>query len=441
MSHLRYWCVLVLTVCLWAGGAIVVAAIPDTPTATPPPSAEGPQIEHIVVAGESLSLIARRYGISIDALQTANGLTDPDRLAVGQRLIVPGIALPTATPTPAALVDAERFTAIHVVTPGESLSRIAARYGTTTAELAEVNGLSNPDHLTVGQRLLVPGDSDAAIQVGSNSERLPWPFTAFELRSATPYQGDTVLVWVETAEDAQDVVVTGNFEGQEIRFAHQAHTHWGLLAIHPMAAVGPYEVRVQASASDKTPTSIVGHLRVRAGSFDVEHIIIPPSKANLLDAELIRIEREKLGQALELTDALPLWRGLFIYPAGEAVISSGFGTRRSYNGGPATGFHEGLDFDVEEGQPVMAAADGWVVMAEPLTVRGNAILIDHGLGVHSGYWHLSEINVTVGQRVKASEIIGKAGSSGLSTGPHLHWEIRIGQINVNPVQWTRQGFP
>jgi len=148
-----------------------------------------------------------------------------------------------------------------------------------------------------------------------------------------------------------------------------------------------------------------------------------------------------LGQALEVTDPLPLWHGLFIYPAGDAVISSEFGTRRSYNGGPATSFHEGLDFDVDEGEPVMAAADGRVAMAEPLTVRGNAILIDHGLGVHTGYWHLSEVNVAVGQQVKAGEVIGKAGSSGLSTGPHLHWEIRIGQINVNPVQWTRQTFP
>ncbi len=440
MSHLRYWCVLVLTVSLWAGGVLAAAANPDTPVETPPPSAEGPQIEHIVAAGESLSLIARRYGLSTTALQTANGLADPDRLIVGQRLIIPGVALPGATATPAA-PDAGRFTAIHVVTAGESLSRIAARYGATTAELAAVNGLENPDRLIVGQRLLVPGDSDSAIEVGSNADSLPWPFTAFELRSPNPSQGDTVLVWVETAEDAEDVAVKGNFEGQEIRFAHQGRTHWGVLPIHPMAAVGPYEVRVQASASGQAPTSVVGHLRVRAGGFDVEHITIPPGKANLLDPELIRIEREKLGQALEVTDPLPLWHGLFIYPAGDAVISSDFGTRRSYNGGPATSFHEGLDFDVDEGEPVMAAADGRVAMAEPLTVRGNAILIDHGLGVHTGYWHLSEVNVAVGQQVKAGEVIGKAGSSGLSTGPHLHWEIRIGQINVNPVQWTRQTFP
>ena len=428
MSHLRKWCVVIWAIWLCAGTVLPARANPETPPE------DG---VHVVVVGETLLVIARQYGVSVADLQEANGLDDPNRLAIGQRLIIPGFAQPTAAPTLAPEVT-NKFKATHVVVAGESLSRIAARYGTTTAELAEVNGLANPNQLLAGQRLLVPGDVGNVTQVGLDEQAMPWPFASFELRSPEPVQGDTVMVLVETVEEAE---LKGSFEGQEIRFAHNGRSHWGLLPIHPMADVGPYDVKVQATVPGKEPVSIVGQVWVKAGGFDVEDITIPPDKTSLLDRELIRVEREKLGQALETTDVLPLWRGFFAYPITDPVVSSEFGIRRSYNGGPATSYHEGLDFDASAGDLVMAAADGRVVMAEPLTVRGNAILVDHGLGVHTGYWHLSEINVTAGQEVKAGDVIGKVGSSGLSTGAHLHWEIRIGQINVNPVQWTRQVFP
>ena len=392
---------------------------------------------HVVASGDTLWSIAVRYGVSVASLQQANEITDPGRIFVGQRLSIPA-AGNSGRQGGETSVNQNRFTAVHVVAGGETLNGIAARYGTTGAELAKANSISNPNRLTVGQRLAVPGDSGSVIHVGFDAVTLPWPFTGLEMRSPEPVQGDTVLVRVETSESA---MVTGSFEGQSIIFSDQGNVHWGLIPIHPMAALGPYEVWIKAVVPDHEPVSIVGQLRVVAGDFEVEDITLPPEKNNLLDAELIAAERKKLAGALEITEALPLWTGLFTYPVPDPLISSEFGTRRSYNGGPATSYHEGLDFDTEAGDPVTAVADGRVVLAEQLTVRGNSILLDHGMGVHTGYWHLSEINVAAGQDVKTGDVIGHVGSSGLSTGPHLHWEIRIGQINVNPKQWTRQVFP
>ena len=74
-------------------------------------------------------------------------------------------------------------------------------------------------------------------------------------------------------------------------------------------------------------------------------------------------------------------------------------------------------------------------------MRGNAVIIDHGLGVHTGYWHLSSIKVKPGQMVKPGDLIGLVGTTGLSTGDHLHWELRIGDVPVNPLVWTRRSFP
>ena len=75
------------------------------------------------------------------------------------------------------------------------------------------------------------------------------------------------------------------------------------------------------------------------------------------------------------------------------------------------------------------------MLAEPLAVRGNAVIIDHGQGVFSGYWHMSEINVTPGVQVAVGDVLGLVGNTGLSTGAHLHWELRIGGVAVDAMQF------
>jgi murein DD-endopeptidase MepM/ murein hydrolase activator NlpD len=82
-----------------------------------------------------------------------------------------------------------------------------------------------------------------------------------------------------------------------------------------------------------------------------------------------------------------------------------------------------------------------VVFTGLKTVRGNATIIDHGWGVYSGFWHQSEILVQVGQKVETGDIIGKVGGTGRVTGPHLHWEIWVNGIQVNPLEWLQEPFP
>ncbi|HWQ28535.1 MAG TPA: M23 family metallopeptidase, partial [Dehalococcoidia bacterium] len=109
-------------------------------------------------------------------------------------------------------------------------------------------------------------------------------------------------------------------------------------------------------------------------------------------------------------------------------------------GGPVTDYHHGTDFLAQEGDPVYASADGVVAFAGPLSVRGNSVIIDHGMGVFSAYHHLSQIDVTRGQAVVAGQQVGRAGSTGLATGPHLHWEIAVRGVNVDPVLWTYEAY-
>jgi murein DD-endopeptidase MepM/ murein hydrolase activator NlpD len=124
-----------------------------------------------------------------------------------------------------------------------------------------------------------------------------------------------------------------------------------------------------------------------------------------------------------------------------APVTSPFGSRRSYNGGALQAIHAGTDFAALPGAAVYAPAAGVVALAEPLTVRGNAVIIDHGWGIFTGYWHLESLNVRAGALVQTGDVIGTVGSSGRSTGPHLHWELFVQGVQVDPLQWTKQSFP
>lgn len=118
----------------------------------------------------------------------------------------------------------------------------------------------------------------------------------------------------------------------------------------------------------------------------------------------------------------------------DATLSSGFGMRRDPISGNAE-FHSGIDFSANEGTPVYSTADGVIKWAERKSGTGNTVVISHGYDYTSLYSHLSKINVTQGQKVKRGEIIGRVGSTGKSTGPHLHYEVNFKGEVQNPVNY------
>jgi murein DD-endopeptidase MepM/ murein hydrolase activator NlpD len=123
-------------------------------------------------------------------------------------------------------------------------------------------------------------------------------------------------------------------------------------------------------------------------------------------------------------------------------VSGYFGEQRSFDGGPVQGHHGGTDLAAKEGTPIYAANDGVVVLAERVLQRGNLVVIDHGGNVFSAYGHMTAFVVVNGDSVARGQLIGYVGSTGLSTGPHLHWEIAIGGFVVDGLRWLdgSQGF-
>jgi murein DD-endopeptidase MepM/ murein hydrolase activator NlpD len=118
-------------------------------------------------------------------------------------------------------------------------------------------------------------------------------------------------------------------------------------------------------------------------------------------------------------------------------LESGFGGRRNPFGGSGYEFHSGQDIDAPPGTPVVAGASGTVIFTGWQNGYGQLVVIDHGGGLTTRYGHLSHIDVELGKVVTRGEFLGKVGSTGRSTGPHLHYEVRINDEPVNPLQYLR----
>lgn len=136
----------------------------------------------------------------------------------------------------------------------------------------------------------------------------------------------------------------------------------------------------------------------------------------------------------------PRWSEPFIQPS-EGWTSSNFGDERQYAVGGNISYHTGHDFATPQGTPIHATNDGVVVVAELLPLKGGTVAIDHGAGLVSLYLHQSEIIAEVGDEVKRGDVIGLVGTTGLSTGPHLHWEMRVHSVESAPSYYVGRVFP
>jgi murein DD-endopeptidase MepM/ murein hydrolase activator NlpD len=130
------------------------------------------------------------------------------------------------------------------------------------------------------------------------------------------------------------------------------------------------------------------------------------------------------------------WRDPLSAPV-SGCMTSPFGVKRLHNGKPTGEYHGGVDQRTPEGEPIRAVAAGTVAFAKQFNVLGNAVGIDHGQGLESMYLHMSRLVVASGAVVQRGDILGYAGSTGRSTGPHLHWVLYVNGVSVNPAQWIK----
>jgi murein DD-endopeptidase MepM/ murein hydrolase activator NlpD len=159
-----------------------------------------------------------------------------------------------------------------------------------------------------------------------------------------------------------------------------------------------------------------------------EKITVEPGKAAA--NKETKQQREFISSRISLVSGINMRNGLFILPI-DSRITGEYGVRRIVNGVPY-GYHRGIDLAAKHGDPIKAANSGIVTLTGTFILSGKTVIIDHGQGISSAYFHLSDISVKEKEAVGKGYIIGKAGSTGMSTGPHLHFGVYLFGADVDP---------
>jgi murein DD-endopeptidase MepM/ murein hydrolase activator NlpD len=256
--------------------------------------------------------------------------------------------------------------------------------------------------------------------------------------------GDVVTVSIVPAAGEHIVGIGMNaFDTQNVKFYARANGVTRALVGFPFdRKAGSYPLRARVSVEkDGTAREQILSTTLRAGNryYPTQRITMRSSTASTMNKKgALRAEKLRVQASMKNSSAEPLWSGKWVIPT-RGRESSSYGRRRYVNG-KWWGQHNGADVKASTGAPVLAANSGRVVLSEYLpNLRGNCIVVDHGANLFSIYMHLSKRRVSVGQSVARGQRIGDVGATGFVTGPHLHWETRIGWEPVDPNRILARG--
>jgi murein DD-endopeptidase MepM/ murein hydrolase activator NlpD len=220
-------------------------------------------------------------------------------------------------------------------------------------------------------------------------------------------------------------------------YAHPSHKAGNFYALVPTSYYAKPKkenaVIVTIVDGEKQYTSVP--IMIKNGKYKSERLKVSSSRAKISKSNQARIKREnqeakKIYNNYTKTSFID---SRFDYPM-QSKITSAFGTKRVFNG-VLKSYHSGTDFRAKVGTPLYAANAGKVVLVKNRFFAGNSVIIDHGQGIYTGYYHMSKFKVKVGDIVAKGELLGLAGATGRVTGPHLHFAVHVGGVSVDPMQF------
>ena len=249
------------------------------------------------------------------------------------------------------------------------------------------------------------------------------PEIALSPKKAGP--GDILLITVKN----EDGPVEGTFNGKKIFFNPSKNSYKAVVGIDLNAEPGRYTLEL--TINGRTTSRGVTIVKKK---YPLQRLKLPEDKVTLSPENEARAEREqKEMAAIWPVESVRDWNGNFSDPLPGKEITTFFGMRRIINNIPKNP-HTGVDLSAEEGEPVRAPNDGVAVLVEEQFFSGNSVVLDHGQGIHTMFFHLSKVNVHPGQAVRKGDIIGFVGSTGRVTGACLHWGVRVQGARVDPLE-------
>ena len=251
-------------------------------------------------------------------------------------------------------------------------------------------------------------------------------------------QGEVFSVTLESL-DARAAAATVGDRSWDLNSAGEG-AWWGVIAVPRDEAIGVTEVLIDLYGEGGVWMRAINlSIIVLASTAPFEEIELGGTGTPADPAAVARDIAVRFSEHTAVSGP-PRWRGPWILPV-EGEVTGVFGAERSYDGVVAQGWHHGHDIAAQHGDPIVAPAHGTVVWTGEVVLHGMGVILDHGAGVYSGYWHMSLIAVRAGHEVAPGDWLGNIGTTGLSTGPHLHWEVIIQGIDVDPIQWLGEERP
>jgi hypothetical protein len=262
------------------------------------------------------------------------------------------------------------------------------------------------------------------------------PSTAAEKAAVTwhpakPRIGD--VAWVLVKDVPDNATVEGSVDGRPLTFFPYAGGHAALFGIDLDMKPGAHAWRVGVIETGREPRSSQGTVKVVRRDFHVERLTVPNTMVDL-DPETERravAEGKQLATLYRTITPERMWRGRFTNPIGTTAPGKGFGARRIINGQPRSP-HSGTDWAAPTGTPVVAVNAGKVALVGEFFFPGRLVIVDHGLGLYTAYFHLDSIAVAEGDRVERGQTLGTVGATGRATGPHLHFGAQVAGARVDP---------
>jgi murein DD-endopeptidase MepM/ murein hydrolase activator NlpD len=237
--------------------------------------------------------------------------------------------------------------------------------------------------------------------------------------------GDIVTVVVTNVAGP----VEGTFNGKKVYFNIAKTSYKAVLGIDLNNEPGLYPLEVMSKGR-----KLLKNIKVVKKRYPIQRLTLPEDMVVLSPENEARAELDqKKTSAIWLVDSVRMWKGDFVDPLPGKKVGTPFGVRRIINTIPKNP-HSGVDITADEGDPVLAPNDGVVVLVDDQFYSGHSVVLDHGQGIYTMFFHLSKINVRYGQAVMKGDVIALVGSTGRATGAHLHWGVRLQGAKVDPLE-------
>ncbi len=250
------------------------------------------------------------------------------------------------------------------------------------------------------------------------------------------HQGEICVVDVSASTGAS--LLTGEFQEKVLSFYKIKKGEFRtLLGLDLDASPRTYELTISARDRGGNVIESRHHIRVLEKDFEVQRLTLPKKMVVLDKKTGVRVGREsrKVNKIWKKERGERFWNGEFIRPVNGKMLSP-FGVRRILNNLPRSP-HSGIDLRAKMGEEILCSNTGIVVLVDDLYFSGKSVIVDHGQGLYTMYFHLSRSNVKEGQHVEKGRVLGLVGYSGRSTGPHLHWGVRLHGARVDPFSLLR----